>query len=121
MLNSPAFRPLPLGSIHPEGWLARQLRIQADGIHGHLDEFWPDVKDSRWFGGQAEGWERAPYWLDGLVPLAYLLDDAMLKEKARRYVGFILDHQEEDGWLGPRFESPTPSALPAPLPRGEHW
>jgi hypothetical protein len=102
MLNSPAFRPLPLGSIHPEGWLARQLRIQADGIHGHLDEFWPDVKDSRWFGGQAEGWERAPYWLDGLVPLAYLLDDAMLKEKARRYVEYILDHQEEDGWLGPR-------------------
>lgn len=102
MLNSPAFRPLPLGSIRPEGWLARQLRIQADGIHGHLDEFWPDVKDSRWFGGQAEGWERAPYWLDGLVPLAYMLDDPALKEKARRYVEYILDHQEEDGWLGPR-------------------
>jgi hypothetical protein len=43
MLNSPAFRPLPLGSIDLEGWLARQLRIQPDGIHGHLDEFWPDV------------------------------------------------------------------------------
>src|SRR4029453_14584789 len=69
LLRSPAFRPLPLADIRPEGWLARQLRIQADGLSGHLDEFWPDVKDSQWFGGAAEGWERAPYWLErGLSP-----------------------------------------------------
>ena len=34
-----AFVPLPLGSIRPTGWLRRQLRIQADGLSGHLDEF----------------------------------------------------------------------------------
>ncbi len=96
------FRPLPLGKIQPLGWLERQLRIQADGISGHLDEFWPDVKDSRWFGGDTEAWERAPYWLDGLIPLAFVLDDAALKEKAVRYVDYILTHQHEDGWLGPR-------------------
>ena len=49
-----------------------------------------------------EGWERAPYWLDGLIPLAYVLDDPALKAKVRRYLNYILDHQEEDGWLGPR-------------------
>jgi len=59
-LAEPAFRPLPLGAIRPRGWLARQLRLQADGLTGHLDEFWPDVAESQWFGGQAEGWERAP-------------------------------------------------------------
>ena len=101
-VNEPHLRPLPLGAIRPQGWLARQLRIQADGISGHLDEFWPDVQRSRWFGGDAEAWERAPYWLDGLIPLAYLLDDAGLKAKVTRYVGYILDHQDEDGWLGPR-------------------
>lgn len=95
------FTPLPLGSVRPLGWLARQLRLQADGISGRLDEFWPDVRDSAWFGGEAEGWERAPYWLDGLIPLAYTLDDAPLKEKVKRYVGYILDHQADDGWLGP--------------------
>ena len=74
-LAPPHFRPLPLGAIRPKGWLARQLRIQADGLSGHLDEFWPDIQNSRWFGGDTEGWERAPYWLDGVIPLAYLLDD----------------------------------------------
>lgn len=96
-----AFEPLPLGSIKPAGWLANQLRIQADGLSGHLDEFWPDIKDSGWIGGKQEGWERVPYWLDGVVPLAYLLDDDGLKAKVKRYVDYALEHQKEDGWLGP--------------------
>ncbi|MBM4457995.1 MAG: hypothetical protein FJ011_09565 [Chloroflexi bacterium] len=100
-LQRPHFHPLPLGNIRPLGWLARQLRIQADGLSGHLDEFWPDIKESRWFGGQAEGWERAPYWLDGFIPLAFVLDDPTLKARAARHVDFILAHQQEDGWLGP--------------------
>ena len=54
-LLDPAFRPLPLGSIRPLGWLQRQLRIQADGLSGHLDEFWPDVGQSKWFGGTGRG------------------------------------------------------------------
>jgi DUF1680 family protein len=93
---------LPLGAIRPRGWLARQLRIQADGLSGHLDEFWPDVKDSQWFGGDAEAWERAPYWLDGVIPLAFLLDDSALKAKVMRYMDYVITHQDEDGWLGPR-------------------
>ncbi len=38
-LNPTTFAPLPLGSVRPEGWLKRQLRIQANGISGKLDEF----------------------------------------------------------------------------------
>ncbi len=48
-------RPCRIGAIRPAGWLLRQLRIQADGLTGHLDEFWPDVGESQWFGGKAEG------------------------------------------------------------------
>jgi len=96
-----AFEPLPLGAITPRGWLLDQLRIQADGLSGNLDEFWPDIRDSGWIGGGAEGWERGPYWLDGVTPLAYLLNDEELKAKVVRWMDYILTHQREDGWLGP--------------------
>ena len=96
-----AFEPIPLGGIRPSGWLLNQLRIQAGGLSGHLDEFWPDVANSGWVGGAAEGWERGPYWLDGIVPLAYLLNDDGLKAKVRRWMDYILAHQRNDGWLGP--------------------
>src|SRR5258707_9326333 len=95
------FTTLPLGSIRPAEWLSTQLRIQADGLTGHLDEFWPDIADSAWIGGKGEGWERGPYWLDGLVPLAFLLDDERLKQKAQHWITSILHHQQSDGWLGP--------------------
>jgi len=103
-----ALRPLPLGAIRPAGWLARQLRIQADGLSGHLDELWPDVADSAWIGGAAEGWERGPYWLDGIVPLAFLLDDERLRAKAARWVDAILARQQPDGWLGPLHDTSDP-------------
>ena len=89
-----AFRLLPLTSVKPRGWLQRQLRIQADGLGGHLDEFWPDVgAQSAWLGGTGEGWERGPYFLDGFLPLAYLLDDPKLITKARRWIEWTLTHQ----------------------------
>ena len=96
-----SLKPLPLGSIRPSGWLLRQLRIQADGLSGHLDEFWPDIAQSGWIGGKAEGWERGPYWLDGVVPLAFLLDDPALKAKVTRWMDYIITHQHADGWVGP--------------------
>ncbi len=105
-----ALRPLPLAEIAPRGWLLRQLRIQADGLSGHLDEFWPDIRDSAWIGGAAEGWERMPYWLDGIISLAWLLGDAALQERLRGYLDYLLTHQHADGWLGPRPEQAPQAA-----------
>ena len=94
--------PLPLGAIRPEGWLLEQLRACADGLTGHLWEFWPDVNaDCAWLGGEGDGWERAPYYLDGLVPLAWELDDERLQKAAMRYIEAIFASQREDGWFGP--------------------
>lgn len=97
------FQLLPLGSIRPAGWLKRQLEIQATGMGGRLDETWPDVgPNSGWLGGTGESWERGPYFLDGLLPLAWLLDSAPLKAKAQRFIDWTLDNPAPDGMIGPR-------------------
>ena len=97
-----AFYILPLGAVRPAGWLERQMRIQANGLSGHLDETWADVgENSGWLGGTGESWERGPYFLDGLVPLAYLLDDVRLKAKAQKYIDWTLTHQAASGMIGP--------------------
>jgi len=101
-LQPNAFNPLPLGAVQPEGWLRNQLEIQASGLTGHLDEFWSDVgPNSGWLGGTGESWERGPYYLDGLLPLAYQLDDPKLKAKAQKWVDWTLTHQQADGQFGP--------------------
>lgn len=101
-LTPGTFFTLPLGSIRPAGWLKAQLQIQANGLSGHLDETWADVgPNSGWLGGKGESWERGPYYMDGLVPLAWLLDDARLKEKSQRFIDWTLDHQAASGMIGP--------------------
>lgn len=93
---------LPLGAVKPRGWLRDQLRVQADGITGHLDEYWDDVgPDCGWLGGSGDDWERPPYYCDGLLPLGHLLDDARLIAKANRYVNWCLNSQRENGQFGP--------------------
>ena len=87
--------------IKPSGWLRRQLEIQAKGLSGNLDKVWPDVRDSAWIGGESESWERVPYWLDGFIPLAYLLEDEDMTARAKRYIDAIIATQREDGWICP--------------------
>ena len=97
------------GGIKPEGWLRRQLEIQARGLSGNLDKIWPDVRQSAWIGGDREGWERVPYWLDGFIPLAHLLQDEDMIARADRYVQCIVDRQQADGWICPCDPSARPT------------
>lgn len=83
------------------GWIKKQLRIQANGLSGNLDKVWPSVRDSAWLGGCDEGWERVPYWLDGFIPLAYLLNDKEMIGRAKKYIDAIISRQNEDGWICP--------------------
>lgn len=100
-LNKPVFTFLKMQELKPGGWLLKQLQLQAKGLSGNLDKFWPDIKNSQWLGGSAEGWERVPYWLDGFIPLAWLLDDKDMQQRASMYINYIIDHQSEDGWICP--------------------
>lgn len=87
--------------IKPAGWLKKQLEIQLNGLSGNLDKVWPDVRDSAWIGGDKEGWERVPYWLDGVIPLAYLLENKEMELRVKKYITAIISRQQEDGWICP--------------------
>lgn len=87
--------------IKPSRWLRRQLEIQANGLSGNLDKVWRDVRDSSWIGGDADGWERVPYWLDGFIPLAYLIENEDMISRAKKYVDAIVSSQKPDGWICP--------------------
>ncbi len=95
--------------IKPEGWLRRQLEIQAESLSGNLDKVWRDVRDSAWIGGDAEGWERVPYWLDGFIPLAYLLEDTDKISRSKKYIDAIISFQKESGWICPCAEEEIPT------------
>lgn len=102
LLQKP-YMEIPLGKIKPEGWLKEMLQRQKTGATGRLDELYPKVMGERngWLGGDGDQWERGPYWVDGLLPLAYLLDDNELITKAERWVEWALASQREDGYFGP--------------------
>ena len=96
-----AYIQLPLGTVKPAGWLKSQLEAQATGLSGNIDNFWPDLVDSDWHGGDGNAWESFPYYLDGLVPLAYLLGEDSLINKVKKWVEPILASSTDSGWYGP--------------------
>lgn len=102
-LEASLYAAMPLGSVRAEGWLREQLSRQASGLTGHLDEAYPEVMgpSNAWLGGDGDAWERGPYWIDGLLPLAYILDDRELIGKASAWVEAIIASQQEDGYIGP--------------------
>ncbi|MFU8843887.1 MAG: beta-L-arabinofuranosidase domain-containing protein [Bacteroidales bacterium] len=97
------YTPLPLKNIKPQGWLLKMLELQRDGLTGNLDSIYRRVcgPDNGWIGGKGDCWERGPYWIDGLVPLAFILDDEHLKAKAKKWIEWSIKHQRENGYFGP--------------------
>ncbi|HAQ57369.1 MAG TPA: hypothetical protein DCR44_08310 [Acholeplasmatales bacterium] len=96
------YERLPLSDIKPAGMIMNLLMKQAAGLSGHLPELFPDVGPaSAWLGGTGEGWERGPYYLDGIVPLAFLTGDAVLMRRVVTWIEAILASQTEDGFFGP--------------------
>lgn len=98
-----SYTPLPLGAIKPRGLMLEMLDRQRQGLTGNLDSIYSLVcgPNNGWLGGTGDGWERGPYWLDGLVPLAYLLDDQKLKDKAQEWIEWTIRNQRSDGYFGP--------------------
>ncbi len=97
----PIYQEMPLGAIQPEGWLKHQLQIMRNGTTGHLDEVYAKIEKSNgWLGGTGDAWEETPYWLDGAVPLAWLLKDVNLQKKVKKYIDWTIEHQRPSGYFG---------------------
>lgn len=89
--------------IKPEGWLKKQLILQAQGLSGNISKYFSDLSnESAWLGGKGEAWERGPYYLDGLVPLAFLLNDKELISKAYKWIEALLESKNKTVGFGPQ-------------------
>lgn len=76
----------------------------AEGLPGHMHEFYRLVKDATWGGGHAEYSilnEAWPYYINGLVPLAFAVDQPELLDAVNAQIEYVLLTQDADGWLGP--------------------
>jgi hypothetical protein len=104
-LSPESYVQLPLGSIKAKGWLLKQLELQRDGATGHAEELYPEADNlgagSDWLGGKGSGWERVPYYVKGLIALAYTLDDPVLKARSLKWINWSLENQRTNGSFGP--------------------
>lgn len=112
-LRENPYKELALGTIKPKGWLKEMLVRQKTGSTGNLDKLYPAVMGNRngWLGGDGDQWERGPYWLDGLLPLAYLLDDKALIAKTKPWVEWAIKSQRPDGYFGPSKDYPYENGI----------
>jgi hypothetical protein len=102
------FTLLPTGTVKPDRWLHKMLEFQRDGATGAAEQLYGELgPNSAWLGGTADAsdWERPPYYVKGLVTLAYVLDDANLKAKAQKWIDWALNSQKPDGSFGPASNS----------------
>lgn len=112
-LRENPYQELPLGAIKPRGWLKEMLVRQKNGSTGQLDKLYTQVMGMRngWLGGDGDQWERGPYWIDGLLPLAYILDDQELIAKVKPWVEWAISSQQPDGYFGPSNDYPAETGL----------
>ncbi|KAH8115214.1 hypothetical protein DFH11DRAFT_1726088 [Phellopilus nigrolimitatus] len=128
---------LPLGAIKPAGWLHDQLMVQTNGLWGHEHDFYHYVSQTDWLGGDSfysnleEGLSSitsdypsltrvdpaGSYWFNAMVPNAVLVDSAEIQAKTQYFLDFVLENQDDTGWLGPEvFNSSKPRYLWARYP-----
>ena len=103
-----AYRPVPLGSTVPAGWLRNQLDAQDAGLCGnHFLGAGGHAADSSWVGGKGYNGldESYVYWLNGYLPLAVQLGDEKKMSEIKSQMDYIFttaaNNTKAQGWLGP--------------------
>ena len=115
-LSPSFFIKFPAGTIKPQGWVRRQLELQAGGLVGRLHEIsqWlvghgPDAdatNRSAWISPDGRGRrysDEVPYWIRAFSRTGYALDDPKINALSQRWIAGMLSCQAEDGYFGPQF------------------
>ena len=117
----PPFEPCWPGAVKPAGWILDRAVAAKNGYTAHMDGVSEHFRiawttnavrrgdDLQWYNPKTGSWsaEGGAYWFEGLVRLAWQLDDSELKAFARRRLDAILDHVDENScgflwWLDRR-------------------
>ncbi|HEX7510281.1 MAG TPA: hypothetical protein VF335_03205, partial [Chitinivibrionales bacterium] len=93
-LLAPKYVKLPFGAVKPQGWLTTQLNLQANGMTGHIDEIYGSLKS---LASADRGAEYLYCYYEGLMALAYLVNNQTLITKAKAAVDYIISSQTADG------------------------
>lgn len=115
------FEPLPAGAIKPTGWLRDWALLQRDGYTKVMDsvdpefprawtaDFSPTCPVGDW-GHGSWSYEGGGYWFDGLVRLAYQLEDDELLAMMKKRLAPVLENHTPEGighfyWLDRKNEA----------------
>ena len=104
---APIYSFMELGAVKPQGWLRDWAVAAKDGYTGHMEDVAEDFRQAWADGFELRGdrllwpngswpYEGGAYWFDGLVRLAWQLDDPELIALAKRRLEPLLEK------VGPR-------------------
>lgn len=122
------FQPLPAGAVMPTGWLldwaqaakknytARMDQIDPEFSRAWTADFSPTCPVGDW-GHGSWSYEGGGYWFDGLVRLAYQLNDPELISLIKRRLAPVLDNSSEESighfyWLNRKNRKDLESVRP---------
>ena len=105
-LMSTPYTLLPFGAITPQGWLRKQLELEANGFTGHLTEIsvYCHKENNAWLSPLGQGtasWEELPYWFRGFATLGYALKDERIIKECQPWIEAAIASQTEFGYFGP--------------------
>lgn len=107
-----------ISNIKIKGWLKHYLKLQENGLTGHLEVAGFPFNQVSWgkydidttLQNDNPGWwayEQTAYWLDGMQRCGELLNSEYLLNKAKDSFNFVLTNKDKDGYLGPKFLKET--------------
>ncbi len=96
--------------ITPRGWLQEFLKTQKSGLTGHMEKagypynetYWGSEEHPPYKGIFWWPFEQTAYHIDGMTRTAILLQDEELLAKAEKIIYSVINHPDEDGYIGPK-------------------